>query len=130
MFCFVFSHVDGDLNQITNHRLDIATNVTHLGKLGCLNLEKRRLRENCQTPGDFGLTNAGRTDHDDVFRGDLFSQRRGYLLAPPAIAQGDGDEAFGIGLADDVFVQFGNGLFGRQGLMVDHNVSITIDWLV
>ena len=36
------------------------------------------------------------------------------LLAPPAIAQGDGDGALGVVLADDVAVEFGDDFARRE----------------
>jgi len=36
------------------------------------------------------------------------------LLAPPPIAQGDGDGAFRIGLADDEAIKLGNDFAGRE----------------
>ena len=55
----------------------------------------------------------------------------GELPAPPAVAQGDRHGPLGIGLADDVAVQLGHGLPGRQltfalGLMVWHGSSSTV----
>ena len=38
-----------------------------------------------------------------------------HLLAAPAVAQGDGDRALGVVLADDVAVEFGNDFAGGKG---------------
>ncbi len=58
-----------------------------------------------QAPGDLGLADAGRADHQDVLGRDLVAQRLVDLDAAPAVAQGDGDRALGVVLADDVLVQ-------------------------
>src|SRR5690606_41033231 len=54
---------------------------------------------------------------------DVCSSDLGQLLAAPAVAQGDGDGALGVGLADDVAVELGDDLAGRQGRCIGH-------WLV
>jgi len=36
-------HVDGNLDQVSDHRLDIAADVTDLGKLRGFDLQERRL---------------------------------------------------------------------------------------
>lgn len=40
------------------------------------------------------------------------TQGLGHLLATPAVAQGDGDGAFGAVLADDVLIEFGDDFSG------------------
>ena len=46
-------------------------------------------------------------DVEQIVR-DLVAQRLGHLLAAPAVAQGDGNGALGLALADHVLVEFGN----------------------
>ena len=67
------------------------------------------------------------------------AQRLVDLLAAPAVAQRDRDGALGVGLADDVLVEFGDDLLRascdrrmlRQcGSGCAHSVSITWFWLV
>jgi hypothetical protein len=70
-----------------------------------------------KTPGDLGLADAGRPDHQDVLRGDFLAQAVGELFPAPAIAQGKGHGAFCIRLADDEAIQLGDdfawGVFGH-----------------
>ena len=103
-------HRDRDLDQVADDLLDIAADIADLGELGRLDLEERRLREPRQAAGDLGLAAAGRADHQDVLRQHLLAQLGGELLAPPAVAQRDGDGALGVVLADDEAVELGDDL--------------------
>ena len=69
-------HVDGDLGQVADHRLDVAADVADLGELRRFDLDERRLRQPRQPPRDLGLADAGRADHQDVLRRDLLGQLR------------------------------------------------------
>jgi hypothetical protein len=70
-------HVDGDLDEVAHHRLDVAPDVADLGELRGLDLQERRLREPREPPRDLGLADAGRPDHQDVLRRDLLGQLGG-----------------------------------------------------
>ena len=98
-------HVDGELGQVADHRLDVAADVADLGELRRLDLDERRLRQPRQAAGDLRLADAGRPDHQDVLRRDLLGQLRRQLLAPRAVAQRDRHGALGLVLADDVLVE-------------------------
>ena len=108
-------HGDGDFDQVAHDLLDIAADIADLGELGRLDLEERRLGQLRQAAGDLGLADAGRADHQDVLGQHLVAQRLGQLLAAPAVAQGDGDGALGVVLADDEAVEFGDDLAGGKG---------------
>ena len=75
---------------------------------------KGALASSRQAAGDLGLADAGRPDHQDVLGHHLFAQGVVELLAPPAVAQRNGDGALGILLADDVTVELGNDFAGRK----------------
>jgi hypothetical protein len=98
-------HVDGDIGEVANDRIDVAPDVTDLGELGRFNLDEGRAGEARQAPRDLGLADPGRPDHEDVLGRDLVAQHGFDLRAPPAIAQRDGHRALGVGLADDVLVE-------------------------
>ena len=98
-------HLDRDLDQIADDRIDVAPNIAHFGEFGRLDLDERRLREPGQPPRDLGLAHTGGADHQDVLGRDLGTQRLAPPGSPPAIAQGDGHRALGRGLADDVLVE-------------------------
>ena len=100
--------LDGDLDQVTDNGLDIAADIADLGELGRLDLDKGCIGQAGQATGNFGLADAGRTDHQDVLRCDFLTQGLGHLGTPPAVAQGNGDRFFGVVLADDMLVQFGD----------------------
>ncbi len=103
-----------DLDQVAHHRLDVAPDVAHLGELGCLHLEERRLREARQAPRDLRLADARRPDHQDVLRRHLLRHLRRQLLPAHAVAQGDRDRALRVVLADDVLVQLRDDLARRE----------------
>ena len=107
-------HVDRQLHEVTDHRLDIAADVPDLGELRCLHLDERRLREPREAPGDLGLADTGRADHEDVLRRDLLGELRRQLLTPRAVAERDGDGAFGVVLSDHVLVELRHDLPWRQ----------------
>ena len=109
-------HVDAELDEIADHRLDVAADVADLGELRRLDLDERRLREPRQPARDLGLADAGRPDHQDVLRRDLLGQLRRQLLPAHAVAQRDRDGALGGRLADDVLVELGDDLARRQRL--------------
>ena len=108
-------HLQRGVGQIADDRLDVAADVADLGELGRLDLDERRVGQLGQAAGDLGLADAGRADHQDVLRRHLGAQLGGQLHAPPAVAQGDGDGALGVILADDVAVEFVDDLAGRHG---------------
>ena len=79
-------HVDAELDQVAHHRLDVAPDVADLGELRRLDLHERRLREPREPARDLGLADAGRPDHQDVLRRDLFGQLRRELLPARAVS--------------------------------------------
>jgi hypothetical protein len=107
-------HVDGAFHQVADDLLDVAPDVTDLGELGRLDLDKGRLGEFRQAARDFRLADAGRADHQDVLRHHLLAHVIVELLAPPAVAERDGDGALGIVLADDVAVELGYDFSGGE----------------
>jgi hypothetical protein len=70
--------------------------------------------ELCQPPRDLGLADAGRADHQDIFRQHLLAQAAIELQPAPAVAQRNGDRALGVGLADDEAVEFGDDFTGGE----------------
>ena len=107
-------HVDGDLDQVADHGLDVAAHVADFGELRGFHFQERRVRQLGQAAGDLGLAHAGGADHDDVLGNDFFRQLGRQLLAAHAVAQGDGDGALGVVLADDVLVELGDDLARSQ----------------
>ena len=102
------------LDQIADDAVDVAADVADLGELRRLDLDERRARELGQAARDLRLADAGRADHQDVLRQHLFLEVALQLLAAPAVAQRDGDGALGVVLADDVAVELGDDLAGRE----------------
>ena len=90
--------------------------IADLGEFRGLDLDERSAGEGGQSPGDFSFTHAGRPDHNDVLGRDILANRLGELLAAPAIADGDGHGPLGVGLADDVMIEFGDDLARGEGL--------------
>ena len=109
------NHRDCEFDDISHHRLDIATNVAHLGELGGFHLQKRRLGQPREPPGDLGLADAGRSDHQDVLGRYLVGEFRRQLLAPNPAAECNRDRSLRTVLSNDVAVELGNDLTRRQG---------------
>ena len=107
-------HVDRQLDEVAHHRLDVAADVADLGELRGFDLDERRLRQAREPPGDLGLADAGRADHQDVLRRDVLGHLRRQLLPPRAVAQRDRDRALGLVLSDDVLVELGDDLARGQ----------------
>ena len=101
----VAKQLDAGFDQVTNNRLDIAPDIADFGKLGRLDLDKRRIGQLCQAPCNFCFTNSGRANHENVFRCDFVAHPLIELHAPPAITQSNGHGAFGVVLTNNVFVQ-------------------------
>ena len=105
---------DRELDEVADHRLDVAADVADLGELRRFDLDERRVRQLREPARDLGLADAGRADHQDVLRRDLLGQLGRQLLAAHAIAQRDRHRALGLRLADDVLVELGDDLARRQ----------------
>ena len=65
---------DRDLDEIADDLLDVAADIADLGEFGGLDLDERRAGELRQPPRDLGLADAGRPDHQDVFRQHFLAQ--------------------------------------------------------
>ncbi len=126
---FAADHVDGGFGQIADDGFHILAHIAHLGEFGGFHFDEGGIGELRQTPGDFRLAHSRRPDHEDIFGGDFLMQRRRHLPAPPAVAQGDGHCALGLGLADDVLVQLLDDLAGGH-FRHAHSSSIVCWWLV
>ena len=63
---------------------------------------------------DLRLADAGRADHQDVLGQHLFLEIALQLLTAPAVAQRNGDGALGVTLANDIAVELGDDLAGRE----------------
>ena len=105
---------DRDFDQVADDLLDVAADIADLGEFRGLDLDERRAGELCEPPRDLGLADAGRPDHQDIFRQHFLAQLAGELQPAPAVAQRDGDCTLGVGLADDIAVEFGNDFTGGE----------------
>jgi hypothetical protein len=110
-------HLERGIGQVADDRLDVTADVADFGELGGFDLDERRVGQLGQAAGDFGLADTGRADHQDVLRGDFGAQLGRQLHAPPAVAQGNGDGALGVVLADDVAVEFVDDLAGVMDMI-------------
>ncbi len=108
------NHVDGNIDQVANHGLDVAADVTDFGEFTGLHFEKRRIGELRETTRQLRFADAGGPDHEDVFGHHLFGHFGFEFLAADAIAERDGDGLLGVGLADDVLVEFDANFAGSQ----------------
>ncbi len=118
--------VASQLSQIADQALDVPPDVTNLGELAGLDLDEGAIGEAGKPSGDLGFADPGGPDHDDVFGRNLIAHLFGKLLAPPPVAQGDGDGPLGVPLADDVAVElFDDALWGQ----IFHQSTSTEMWL-
>ena len=111
---FGADHVHGQLDEVADHRFDVAADVAHFGELRRLDLDEGRLREARETPRDLGLADAGRSDHQNVLWGDFLGDLGGQPLAADAVAERDRHGAFGLALPDDVLIELGDDLARGQ----------------
>ena len=84
---FFARHLDRDIHQILDDGIDLAADIADFGELGGFDFDERRTSEPREATGNLGLADAGRADHQNVFRRDFGAQRFGHLHAAPAIAQ-------------------------------------------
>src|ERR1700733_6373069 len=105
---------DRNLDEIANDLLDVAADIADLGEFRGLDLDERRAGEFGEPSRDLGLADAGRPDHQDIFRQHFLAQTAGQLQPPPAVAQRDRDGALGVGLADNEAVEFGYDFTGGE----------------
>ena len=96
---------DAGLDKVAHDLIDVAADIADLGELGGLDLEERRVSKLGEPSGDLGLADAGRADHEDILRQNLFAHLLVELLPAPAVAQRDGHGAFCVRLAYDEAVQ-------------------------
>ena len=107
--------LDGSVSQITDDRFNVAAYIANFGELGRFNLDERRVGQLGQATGDFGFTDTGRADHQDVFWRDFNAQFFRQLHPAPAVTQRDGNGALGVVLADDVAIEFVDNFAGSHG---------------
>ena len=105
---------DRAFEEVTDHGFDVAAVVADFGVLGGFDFAERRIGEVGESSGDFGFADAGGSDHDDVLGCDFPGEIGVELSSSPSVADGDGGGAFGVILADDVAVEFGDDFTGRE----------------
>src|SRR5262249_14187392 len=116
---------DCDFDEIAHDLLDVAADIAHFGEFRRLDLEEWRACEPGEAAGDFGLADAGRTDHQDVLGQHLLAQLLVELQPPPAVTQRNRDRALGVALADDEAVEFRDDFAGREVGHVSNQVVST-----
>ena len=107
-------HVDGNLHQVPHDRIHVAPYVPNFRELRSLNLQKGRVRQLRQAPGNFRFPHARGANHDDVLGHDLVRQIGCELLPPHAIAQRDRHRPLRRLLPNNVLVQLRDNLPGSQ----------------
>ncbi len=120
---FLARQCDGDLEQIADDLLDVAADIADFGEFRRFHFEKRRAGELGEAARNLGLADAGRADHQNILRQHFFAQPVVELQPAPAVAKRDRDRAFGIGLADDEAVEFGDDFAGGK---VGHAFNVSM----
>ena len=106
LYPLLADHADGGLCQIPDDGLHVPAHIAHLGKLGGLNLDERRVHQLCQAAGNLGLAHAGGADHEDVLRHDVILHAGIVQLpAAPAVPEGNSHCPLCLLLAYDIFIQ-------------------------
>ena len=123
-------HLDRHVGQIAHDGFDVAADVTDFGELGRFNLDEGGACESCEASSNFGFAHPGGADHENVFRRNLVTHFFVELHSAPAIAERDGDGAFSVVLADDVFVQLVDDFARRHQCHDSFSVSMVRWWLV
>jgi hypothetical protein len=123
---FLLDHRHAELDEVANHRLDVAPDVADLRVARRLHLHERRGDERREAAGDLRLADAGRTDEHDVLRRDVVALLRGELLPAPAVAQGDRDHALRVRLPDDVAVELLDDALRRQVVHLLRGVGLAV----
>ena len=108
----ITGHRNRTVHQIANNLFDITPNISNLGKLGGLNLDKRGFGQFRQATADLSFSHSRWPNHQDIFRIDLIAQIIAQLLAAPPVAECHCDSAFGVFLSNDKTVQFGDDFAG------------------
>ena len=103
---------DRNLHQVAHDLLDIAADIADLGEFGRLDLEEGGAGHPGEPARNLGFPDAGRSDHQNVFRQHLFAHLLVELQAPPTVAKRDRDCALGIGLSDNEAIELGDDLAG------------------
>ena len=114
LFALAVAHeADRRLDKIAHDLIDVAADIANLGELRRLDLEEGRIGELSEPPRNFGLADAGRADHEDIFRKNLLRispsscwrrQRLRSAWRPRACSA----------CADDIAVQFGDDFRGEK----------------
>jgi hypothetical protein len=120
-------HGDRRLDEVADDGVHVAADIADLGELRGLHLDERRSGEAREAARDLRLAHAGGPDEDDVGGVDLAPQLLGELLPAPAVTQGDGHGPLGVALPDDVAVELGDDLAGRE-LRGAHGTTSTLMW--
>ena len=103
---FLFAdHVDRDIDQIADHRFDIAPHITHFREFARLDLHEGRVRELGEAARQFRFADAGGADHQDILRHHVIRHFGRKLLTAQTISQSDGDSALGVRLSDNVLIE-------------------------
>ncbi len=107
-------HPDCRFHQIPDDRLHISAYIAYLGKLGGLHFDERSVGQFGQTSCYLCFADAGRTDHQNIFRHDFIPQFLGKQAPAVAVAQCHSHCPFGFFLPYYVFVEMLHNFFRSQ----------------
>src|SRR5690606_14792640 len=110
----LLDHHLGGPHEVADDRVDVAAYVPDLGELRRLDLHEGRAGELREPSRDLGLADARGADEHDVLGRDLGLQLGRQHAPPVVVAQRDRDGPLGPRLADDVAVELGDDLGGRE----------------
>ena len=118
---FRFTHqLHAGFHQVLDDGFHVAADVAHFGEFRRFRLHEGRIRQFRESPGNFRLTDARGSDHENVFRGDFRMQRFGDAGTAPAVPERNGDGLFRRVLSHDVLIQFAHDFARRHHRFVRH----------
>ena len=114
---FLLDQTDGVFRQVTDNAFHIPAHIADFGKFGCFHLDKRCVDQLGEPAGNFGFSDAGRADHQDILRNDFIPEGFFHTASAVSVPQCDCDCFFGLVLADNKPVQFMYNLTGCKLLI-------------
>jgi hypothetical protein len=106
----LFDHDNGVIYQITDDLIDISPVETYFRKFSGLYFDKWSVCQFSQSSCNFSFSAACRSNHEDIFRDNLFAERGWDAVTAPAVAECVCDGLFSTRLTHNVSIEKFNDL--------------------
>ena len=110
-FFFSLHHIKRRVHQVSDHRLNISSNITNFSKLTCFNFYKRSTSKSSQPPGNLSFSNPGRAYHYYVIRHNLITHITRNLLPSPSVSHCNCYRFFRFSLSNNILIKLSDDLF-------------------